>query len=131
MSFSLMPAKPVDGGCWGTYRARGPNAMEITNEGNGKRLVITNISHTIYQLSIGLQTCFSRQGRGNKEAFEFNHETLGSFSIRNPQGSSSVQILAVGPSLAHCLTEEAWRRTTPTPSRIGRTSQFSNRKYLL
>jgi hypothetical protein len=50
-----MPAKPVDGGCRGTYRARGPNAMEITNEGNGKRLVTTNISHTIYQLSIGLQ----------------------------------------------------------------------------
>jgi hypothetical protein len=52
-------------------------------------------------------------------------------SIRDPQGSSLVQILAVGRSLAHRLIEEAWRRTTPTPSRIGRTSRIPNRKYLL
>jgi hypothetical protein len=52
-------------------------------------------------------------------------------SIRDPQGSSSVQILAVGPSLVHCLTEEAWRRTMLTPSRISQTSRFSNTKYLL
>jgi hypothetical protein len=68
---------------------------------------------------------------GNKKAFEFNHKTLGGLSIRDPQGSSSVQILVVGPCLAHCLTEEAWRQTTLTPSRIGWTSRFPNRKYLL
>jgi hypothetical protein len=52
-------------------------------------------------------------------------------SIQDPQCSSSVQILAVGPDLAHRLTKEAWRRTTLTPSRKNRTSRFSNRKYLL
>jgi hypothetical protein len=39
--------------------------------------------------------------RENKKASEFNHETLGGLSMRDPQGFSSVQVLAVGPNLAH------------------------------
>jgi hypothetical protein len=39
--------------------------------------------------------------RENKNASKFNHETLGGLSMRDPQGSSSVRVLAMGPSLTH------------------------------
>jgi hypothetical protein len=45
--------------------------------------------------------------RENKKVSEFNHETLGGLSIWDPQDSSSEQLLAVDPDLAHCQTKEA------------------------
>jgi hypothetical protein len=37
----------------------------------------------------------------NKKVFEFNHKMLGGLLIRDPQGSSKVLLLAMGPTLAH------------------------------
>jgi hypothetical protein len=52
-------------------------------------------------------------------------------SMQDPQGSSSIRGLAVGPSLAHMPDKRSEAIVTSTPSRIGRTSRFPNRKYLL
>jgi hypothetical protein len=49
---------------------------------------------------------------------------LRGLSIRDPQGSSSEQLLAVDPDPAHCQIEEAWWQTMLIPSRIGQTGRL-------
>jgi hypothetical protein len=57
------------------------------------------------QKVLGQSLFLLRKTKRNRKASKFNHDTLGGLSIKDPEGSSSGQLLQVGLSLAHDLLE--------------------------